>query len=45
LSIFHLRRIKGICGLTAEVVGLVANLESRELRWHKAAFIEKYKDG
>ena len=33
VSIFHLRPIKGICGLTAEVVvGLVANLESRELR-------------
>ena len=33
LVIFHLRPIKGICGLTAEVIiGLVANLESRELR-------------
>lgn len=30
---FYNRKIKGICGLTKEtVVGLVANLESRELR-------------
>lgn len=29
----HSRPLKGICGLTREVVvGLVANLESRELR-------------